>query len=402
MWSLPKAVGQNSATYCGCQEDSSIHCITGEAGPEHAAGQAVSSRNLLGRLALLAVFGSGVLGAAAGRTVAAPASSPQKRPAKASYQVFTAPDSVKPVVEPKFLSREQAENAKVFQPDEPVIGIALGGEARAYSLWQLERRLVVNDRIAGRAIAVTWCPFSHVAAVYSRSVAGRDLTFEAPGTLLNGELVLRDRETGTTWAQADGSAVEGPLAAESARLSLAPALQTKWKVWRAEQPGTLVLDKGGEPITASRYAEYDADPQKMGAGGVELKEPRMGGKALVVGIVSGRDRVAIPLEQVKRDGVVTAFVDQQAMAAIYDPASDTVRVVRSEARGHNVTLRRGAGDLFGRPTPPYLLDEETASRWDLTGRALSGRMEGHRLPLVPYRVQYWYAWQAYFPHSRVE
>ncbi len=69
------------------------------------------------------------------------------------------------------------------------------------------------------------------------------------------------------------------------------------------------------------------------------------------------------------------------MAALYDPATDTVRVVRREASGRIVTLRRGYGDLFGKPTPPYLLDEETASRWDFTGRAVSGHMQGHRLPL---------------------
>jgi len=50
------------------------------------------------------------------------------------------------------------------------------------------------------------------------------------------------------------------------------------------------------------------------------------------------------------------------VAALYDPATDTVRVVRREASGRTVTLRRGSGDLFGKPTPPYLLDEETASR----------------------------------------
>jgi hypothetical protein len=40
--------------------------------------------------------------------------------------------------------------------DEPVIGVVLGGEARAYPTWQLNAHEIVNDRIGNRSIAVTW------------------------------------------------------------------------------------------------------------------------------------------------------------------------------------------------------------------------------------------------------
>jgi len=41
-------------------------------------------------------------------------------------------------------------------PDEPVLGVSLDGEAKAYSLWQLDSHEIVNDSLAGTAIAVTW------------------------------------------------------------------------------------------------------------------------------------------------------------------------------------------------------------------------------------------------------
>jgi hypothetical protein len=34
--------------------------------------------------------------------------------------------------------------------------LIVGGEARAYSLWQLDAHEIVNDEVAGTAIAVTW------------------------------------------------------------------------------------------------------------------------------------------------------------------------------------------------------------------------------------------------------
>lgn len=330
-----------------------------------------------------------------------PPGAAQKAPARTApaYTVFAAAGPVPAIKEPSFVPAEQAD--RVMKPEEPVIGLRFGTEARAYSLWQLERHIVVNDRIAGRAVAVVWCPFSHIAVVYDRAPGGRELTLASDGRLLLGVVVLRDAETSSTWTVADGRAVDGTSAGNS--LTPLAALQTTWKVWKQEQPTTVVLDKAGAAIIASTYAEYEEDPRKFGTGsGVELKEPRMGGKNLVVGIVAGSDRVAIPLERVKRDLSVSTVVDRQAVAAVYDPSSDTVRVVRREARGHTVTLRRGFGDIYGAPTPPHLVDEETASRWDLTGKSISGKMRDHRLPLFPYRLQYWYSWQAYFPRSRVE
>lgn len=332
------------------------------------------------------------------------ASSPaqQRSPGKLELFSFAPAASLPAITDPAFVDAKKAD--AFLSADEPVLGLLYSGEARAYSVWQLERRLVVNDRFGSRSVAITWCPFSHAAVVYVRTAGDRRLTLESDGRLLRDQLVLRDRETGTIWSQAEGIPIEGPLAGSGTRLSELPVLQTTWKTWKKEQPATLALEKAGadSAIRSSRYAEYDADPQRLGLGHTELREPRMTGKALVVGIVSGRDRLAVPFERVKNDLVVDVTVDQQALAVVYDPAASTVRVVRREARGQTLSLRRGAGDLFGRPTPPYMVDEQTVSRWDLTGLATGGRMQGHRLPLVPYRLQYWYAWQASFPRSRVE
>jgi len=56
--------------------------------------------------------------------------------------------------DPVFVSGEAA-NAQM-RPEEPVLGIVVEGQARAYSLWQLDAHEIVNDEIAGTAIAATW------------------------------------------------------------------------------------------------------------------------------------------------------------------------------------------------------------------------------------------------------
>jgi hypothetical protein len=55
---------------------------------------------------------------------------------------------------PTFVSGAAA-NAQM-SAGEPVLGIVLDGEARAYSLWQLDAHEIVNDEIKGTAIAATW------------------------------------------------------------------------------------------------------------------------------------------------------------------------------------------------------------------------------------------------------
>jgi hypothetical protein len=55
---------------------------------------------------------------------------------------------------PEFVSGADADQQ--MRPEEPVLGVVLGGEARAYSLWQLDAHEIVNDQIAGTAIAATW------------------------------------------------------------------------------------------------------------------------------------------------------------------------------------------------------------------------------------------------------
>jgi hypothetical protein len=56
--------------------------------------------------------------------------------------------------EPDFVGGSEAD--RQMRSDEPVLGVVIGKEARAYSLWQLDAHEIVNDEIAGSAIAATW------------------------------------------------------------------------------------------------------------------------------------------------------------------------------------------------------------------------------------------------------
>ena len=73
-----------------------------------------------------------------------------------SFQVFTVlpPDRIPAIRQPEFVTADEAESWML--PDEPVIGVEINGEARAYSTFMLSRHEIVNDTLGGRPIAVTW------------------------------------------------------------------------------------------------------------------------------------------------------------------------------------------------------------------------------------------------------
>jgi len=69
-------------------------------------------------------------------------------------------DGIPAISRPKFVS---AGRADFVQPGELVVGVALGGEARAYPIAILNWHEIVNDRIADVPVAVTWCPLTRIS-----------------------------------------------------------------------------------------------------------------------------------------------------------------------------------------------------------------------------------------------
>ena len=69
------------------------------------------------------------------------------------YKVIE-PGAIPAIDNPKFVTGEAAD--KQMKAEEPVLGIVVGGEAHAYSLWQLDAHEIVNDQVGGTAIAATW------------------------------------------------------------------------------------------------------------------------------------------------------------------------------------------------------------------------------------------------------
>jgi hypothetical protein len=119
-----------------------------------------------------------------------------------------------------------------FQPDF-VIGVVLGGSAKAYDYMQVVSERVVNDTLGEHPLFV-WAAGEDFR-VYSRSIGGRELTFEDR----DGEVF--DLETGTRWDPKRGLAVLGELSGEV--LQPVPSLTSYDWAWRDFYPETEIYGR---------------------------------------------------------------------------------------------------------------------------------------------------------------
>jgi hypothetical protein len=113
-------------------------------------------------------------------------------------------DGIPPIDEPKFVSAERA--AEFLAAREPVMAVEMEGRARGYPLQILVWHEIVNDVLAGRPIAVTYCPLCNSSLVFDRTVDGRTLRLGTTGNLRHSDLVMWDDATESWWQQITGQA----------------------------------------------------------------------------------------------------------------------------------------------------------------------------------------------------
>ncbi len=85
---------------------------------------------------------------------AQPVRFPPERYADLEIVTLLPQDAIPAIDNPRFLSATEAD--EFYDPEELVMGVEFGGEARAYSVPFLSRHEIVNDTVSGVKIAVTW------------------------------------------------------------------------------------------------------------------------------------------------------------------------------------------------------------------------------------------------------
>jgi hypothetical protein len=296
--------------------------------------------------------------------------------------------------EPAFVT---AAEATFLQDDDILLGVASRTIAKAYPAADLTQHGAVSDTVPEGPISVTWCGVCNTGVVFRADVKGRRLHFQYD-RMVGANEVQKDAETGSSWQQATGEAIDGPL--KGTRLTLFPAVRTTWGEWRRRFPRTLVLKPlpGYAERMPSRSLRIKDNTRTAPDGlprGVLDVDARLPPRETVAGLEVGRESVAFPFSALRVARVVNDRVGGLPVVVVHQPSSDTTTAFDARAKGRTLRFQPANADASS------LIDLETRSTWNAYGLALEGPLKGTQLTQVMLIPQFWFAWSQFRPHTRV-
>ncbi len=315
---------------------------------------------------------------------------------------------------PAFVGKEVG--LQMFFKNEPVIVVEIDGLAKAYSLNILTMHEIANDELGGKHILVTYCPLCNSGIVYDRVLLVNEnnvlLEFEASGMLRNSDMVMIDRKTETLWQQLIGTAIAGDY--DKAQLEIIPSIIISVEEFFTRYPKGEILSKNtGIPSAEIRYGynpytNYDEKEspilQFFDSNKVDKRLPAM---ERVVDIENLGDYKIYTFTSVSEKGTINdtfktskvvlfykagtiSVMDENVISASKDIGS--VTVFNAVVEEKHLTFKKDL-DIF--------IDNETNSKWDITGHCISGELKGMQLKIEPHSNHFAFAWLAFHPETEI-
>ena len=102
--------------------------------------------------------------------------------------------------------------ATYLTPTEPVFGVSINGDSRAYPLRILDWHEMANDVVGGVPMSLAYCTLCGAGVAFDgRASDGETYTFGSSGFLFRSNKLMYDRQTNTLWNQLSGEPVLGEL-----------------------------------------------------------------------------------------------------------------------------------------------------------------------------------------------
>jgi hypothetical protein len=314
-------------------------------------------------------------------------------------------DGIPPLDIPMFDSTADAETW--LEGHEPVIAFEMDGDARAYPLQVLTWHEIVNDKVGGVPVTVTFCPLCNSAIVFDRRLDGVIHDFGTSGKLRNSDLIMWDRQTESWWQQLTGEGIVGELAGK--RLTFLPAAIVSFSDFRDASPDGKVLSRDtgyDRPYGRNPYSGYDRadNPPFLFDGD---SDGRLQPKERVAAATIGDVDVAFPFSVLEQERAVNYTVDGQDVVVFFKSGTASALDASSISESRDV----GATGLFSAEVDGRKLtfqsdgarfvDNETGSVWNILGHATEGALAGTRLTPIVHGNHFWFAWGAFKPDTLI-
>jgi hypothetical protein len=202
---------------------------------------------------------------------------------------------------------------------------------------------------------------------------------------------MKDEQTGTWWQQVSGEAIQGPL--KGTHLKLVNHDEISFATWKRENPQGRVLrpDPGVERM-------YDpADWEQRYSNFPVVTQPAPGDstppRTLVYGLTVDGAAKAYSNASLQRQSPVVDHIGRTAVLLWMGQDKKSVRGFDRNVDGKEF-------EFFAKAQAPLtLIDSETGSEWDFSGRAVSGPLAGRQLAKLSILADYWFDWKTYHPDT---
>jgi len=229
--------------------------------------------------------------------------------------------------------------------------------------------------------------------VWESEVDGKKLTFHLAG-INNQNFIMRDEETGTWWQQVSGKAIQGPL--KGKELTRVYNDELTFALWKCENLHGRVL-KPNERVK-NKYEAANWEEEYADLRVVTPIDPndKLSPRTLVAGLAINGKAAAYPLSALEKQRLI---LDNLGATPIFIVLGDDYKSVRAFER--NVDGRSLEFFVKVDTSPIQLTDNETATSWDFTGKAVSGPLAGKQLKKIMVLKDYWFDWKIYNPDTKV-
>lgn len=314
------------------------------------------------------------------------------------------------LTDPTIFDEEKFDYTRIQLMDR-VIGVRNGEAGRAYPVRILNHHDVVNDRLGGARIVVSYNPYTWEAFAYrftdvvsntnvedpdeAKATGPAPINFQPSGLLWLGDALMVNLENGSLWSSRRGKPVIGPDVTDPDAPTLwpLPVSTAELNTWEKLFPeSTTVVE---DPKLGVDYT--DPWPHMSFYRSPDLAMPwkradhRLFAKETVFGITVNGETAVYSSNLTKRSNV------------IYDRVGGEAVMIYCRHRSLEYTAFRLGGRAIGPRRAAYGFREaQTHSNWDASiwglamGSAISSALV---LEPIPVRVSTWHAWTESFEAS---
>jgi hypothetical protein len=229
--------------------------------------------------------------------------------------------------------------------------------------------------------------------VWQSVVNGQKLKFRLAG-INNQNFIMRDEETGSWWQQISGEAIQGSFKGQ--KLTSVETDELSFGVWKRENPNGIVLRPDPKILAEGKYEGADWEtqvgkmPVNISAKVNKVLEPR----ALVVGVSINGKAKAYPFSSIVKQAPILDTVGGKDIVVVLGDDKKSVRAFERDLNGRKL-------EFLMKPESNELIDAETGSTWDFSGKAIKGELTGSQLNRVTALKDYWFDWQTYNPETQL-